>query len=118
MVGLNRWLDVRYRDGMGPGPRPRLLRRDWSSADDHALEDTESLKGDLVEKPERGESLVVDAPGDLLFMDEVEEVGADVVGPEGLRRASELACECGDPHGIPGWRRRGRVAGTGVVPTR
>ena len=65
-----------------------------------ALQDALSFEGDLVEEPEGGDGLVVDAPGDLLLLDEVEEVGADLVGPEGLGRAAEMACECGDPHGI------------------
>src|SRR5512135_827027 len=47
-------------------------------------------EGDPVEEPEGGDGLVVIAPGDVLLLDEMDEVGAD------LGRA-EVACEGGDP---------------------
>ena len=56
------------------------------------------LEGDLVEEPEGGDGLVVDAPGDVLLLDEVEEVGADVVAARGLRAS------------VPKWRAKVRDA--------
>jgi hypothetical protein len=58
------------------------------------------LEGDLVEESECGDGLVVVAPGDVAFLDEVEEVGADLVGTEGLGRAFEVLGECGDALGV------------------
>ena len=49
-----------------------------------AFQDVPAIEGDLVEEPQRGEGLVVDAPGDLLLLDEVEEVGPNVVAAEVL----------------------------------
>ena len=57
-------------------------------------------EGDLVEEPEGGDGLVVDAPGDVLLLDEVEEVGADLVGPEGLGRLAEMVGEGGDARDV------------------
>jgi hypothetical protein len=48
-----------------------------------ALQDARSFEGDLVEELQRGDGLVVDAPGDVLLLDEVEEMG-------GRRRARGL----------------------------
>ena len=61
-----------------------------------ALQDARAFEGDLVEELQRGDGLVVDGPGDVLLLDEVEEVGADVVGAEGFGRASEMAGEGAD----------------------
>lgn len=68
-----------------------------------ADEDVVASEGDLVEESECGSCLVVDAPGDLLVLDEVEEVGADVFASEELGRPPEVPCE-----GADGARRRRR----------
>src|SRR4051794_16021042 len=49
-----------------------------------ALQDALPLEGDLVDELECGDGLVVDAPGDFLLLDEVEEVGPDVVASQVL----------------------------------
>ena len=49
------------------------------------MQDPRAFEGDLVEELERGDGLVVDGPGDVLLLDEVEEIGADVIVPEVLR---------------------------------
>jgi hypothetical protein len=80
-----------------------------------ALQNPLSFEGDLVEELECGDGLVVDAPGDVLLLDQVEEVGADVVGPEGFGRPAEVAGEGGDPHGIGGDGPGGEVPELHVV---
>ena len=47
-----------------------------------AVQDPLPAEGDVVEEPEGGDGLVVDAPGDVLLLDEVEEVGADLVAAQ------------------------------------
>ena len=49
-----------------------------------ALQDAVSFECDLVEELECGDGLVVDAPGDVLLLDEVEEVGPDIVASQVL----------------------------------
>jgi hypothetical protein len=55
-----------------------------------------AFEGDLVEEAEGGDGLVVIAPGDVLLLDQVEEVGADLVGPEVLGGPAEVPREGGD----------------------
>ena len=45
----------------------------------NAVQDVFPSKRDLVEVTQRAERLVVDAPGDFLLLNELEEVGADLV---------------------------------------
>ena len=59
-----------------------------------ALQDPVRAEGDLVEEPQGGDGLVVVAPGDVLLLDEVEEVGADVVAARGPRAS------------VPKWRAK------------
>ena len=65
-----------------------------------AYHDPFAVEGDLVEESQGGDGLVVDAPGDVLLLDEVEQVGTDLVAAEALGGAAEMACEGGDPHGV------------------
>jgi hypothetical protein len=46
--------------------------------------DPVAFERDLVEEPEGGDGLVVDAPGDVLLLDEVEEEGTDLLAAEGV----------------------------------
>jgi hypothetical protein len=46
--------------------------------------DAVPVERDLVEEPQRGDGLVVDAPGDVLLLDQVEEIGADLLPAEGV----------------------------------
>jgi hypothetical protein len=62
--------------------------------------DALTLEGDLVEEAEGGDGLVVVAPGDVAFLDEVEEVGSDLVGPEGVGRTLEVFGEGGNALGV------------------
>jgi hypothetical protein len=41
-------------------------------------------QGDAIEELEGEAGLLVDVPGDLPLLDQVEQVGADVLGPESL----------------------------------
>src|SRR5512135_1525667 len=54
-------------------------------------------EGDPVEEPEGGDGLVVIAPGDVLLLDERDEVGTDLGRAEVFGRLAEVACEGGDP---------------------
>ena len=65
-----------------------------------AYQDSLPTEGDLVEEPQRGDGLVVDAPGDLLLLDEVEQVGTDVVAAQGLGGPPEVAGEVGDARDV------------------
>ena len=49
-----------------------------------AFQDVPCPRVTSVEEPQGGEGLAVEAPGDLLLLDEVEEVGPDVVAAEVL----------------------------------
>jgi hypothetical protein len=71
---------------------------DLGAAD--AGHDALALEGDLVEEAEGGDGLVVIAPGDVAFLDEVEQIGANVIGAEGLGGALEVLGECGDSLGV------------------
>jgi hypothetical protein len=63
---------------------------------DEVLEDPVAPQGDVVEEAEGLEVLVVVAPRGPPLADQVEQVGADVVGPEEFRGFAEVAREaCG-----------------------
>ena len=81
------------RDLVGAEDDGELLR--LLGADD-AVQDPLLAEGDLVEEPQGGEGLVVIAPGDVLLLDEEEEVGADVGRPQALGRLAEVLGEGGD----------------------
>jgi hypothetical protein len=59
-----------------------------------------AAEGDLVEEAEGGDGLVVVAPGDGRLVDEVDEVGADLVMSQEFGRLSEVGCEGGDPRDV------------------
>ena len=50
-------------------------------------------EGDAVEESQGTAGLVVGAAGDVSLLDEVEQVGADVLGAEELGRLAEVAGE-------------------------
>ena len=62
---------------------------------DDAIVDPSPLEGGAVEEAECGAGLIELGPGGPL-LDEVEEIGADVVGPEVLGRGAEVPREGGD----------------------
>ena len=61
------------------------------------LDDPLPAQGDAVEELEGEAGLLVDVPGDLPLLDQVEQVGADVLGPEVFGRGVEVLGEIGDP---------------------
>ena len=50
-------------------------------------------EGDLVEEPQPGDGLVEAAPADVLVVDEMEEVGTDLIAAQDLGGPAEMACE-------------------------
>ena len=55
------------------------------------VDDPLPAQGDAVEELEGEAGLLVDVPGDLPLLDQVEQVGADVLGPEVFGRGVEVA---------------------------
>jgi len=67
-------------------------------------------EGDGVEEPQGEAGLAVDVPGGVPVLDEVEQVGADVLGAEAVGRGVEVPGEVGDPAGVGLDRLGGAVA--------
>ena len=80
-----------------------------------ALHDVPAFERDLVEESQRGDGLVEVAPGDAPLLDEVEEVGSDLVGPQGLGGSGEVFGEGGDAADVDLDRPGGEVAELHVV---
>ena len=76
----------------------------------NAYEDPLPTEDDFVEEPQGGDGLIVDTPGDLLLLDEVEQVGADLLPPQNLRAPPEVAGEMGNPRDVDFNRTGGEVA--------
>ena len=66
-------------------------------------------QGDAVEELEGQAGLLVDVAGDLSLLDQVEQVGADVLGPEVFGRGVEVLGEIGDPLDVESDRLGGQV---------
>ena len=73
------------------------------------LDDPLPAQGDAVEELEGQAGLLVDVPGDLSLLDQVEQVGADVLGPEVFGRGVEVLGEIGDPVDVESDRLGGQV---------
>ena len=73
------------------------------------LDDPLPAQGDAVEELEGEAGLLVDVPGDLPLLDQVEQVGADVLGPEVFGRGVEVLGEIGDPLDVASDRLGGQV---------
>ena len=63
---------------------------------DEVLEGRGAAQGDVVEEAEGLEVEVVIAPGDMALLDQVEQEGADVLGPERLGGLAEVPGEACD----------------------
>ena len=73
------------------------------------FDDPLPAQGDAVEELEGQAGLLVDVAGDLSLLDEVEQVGADVLGPELFGRGVEVLGEIGDPLDVESDRLGGPV---------
>ena len=76
------------------GEDDRKSTRPFGAGD--VLEDPVAPQGDVLEEAEGLEVLVVVAPGGPPLLDQVEQEGADVLGPEEFGRLAEVACEACD----------------------
>jgi len=74
-----------------------------------AYQDTLPTEGDLVEEPQCSDALIVEAPGDLLLLDEMEQVGTDFLAPQNLRAPPVVAGEIGNPRDVDINRPGGQV---------
>jgi hypothetical protein len=70
---------------------------------------TVPAQGDAVEELEGEAGLLVDVTGDLPLLDQVEQVGADVLGPELVGRGVKVPGEIGDPVDVEADRLGGPV---------
>src|SRR5262249_418602 len=66
-------------------------------------------QGDAVEEWEGQAGLLLDVAGDLPLLDQVEQVGADVLGPELVGRGVKVPGEVGDPVDVEADRLGGEV---------
>ena len=73
------------------------------------LDDLFPAQGDAVEELQGQAGLLVDVPGDLSLLDQMEQVGADVLGPEVFGRGVEVLGEIGDPLDVASDRLGGEV---------
>jgi hypothetical protein len=75
-----------------------------------AREEFVPAEGDVVEEAEGTDRLVVIAPGDVLLLDEMDEIGADLGRAQVFGRLAEMACEGSDPLDVDPDRRGREVA--------
>ena len=73
------------------------------------LDDLFPAQGDAVEELQRLAGLLVDTPGDLSLLEQMEQIGADVLGPEVFGRGVEVLGEIGDPLDVASGRLGGEV---------
>jgi len=76
----------------------------------HFLDDPMHTQGYAVEELQGGANLAVVAPGDVTLLDEVEQVRADLFGPEVLGRGVEVPGVTGDAADVLSDRPRREIA--------
>src|SRR5271157_1737507 len=75
-----------------------------------SADDPVPAQGDAVEELEGKAGLLVDVRGDLPLLNQVEQVGADVLGPELVGRGVKVPGEISDPADVGPDRLGGTVA--------
>ena len=75
----------------------------------HLFDDPLPAQGDAVEELQRQAGLLLDVAGGPSLLDEVEPVGADMLGPEVFGRGVEVPGEIGDPVDVESDRLGGQV---------